>query len=470
MDKEEIKSFNLNELIKLAENGDANAQFKLGSCYYSGKHGVPINYEECVKWWTIAANNGDLSSQMNLGTIYAEGRIVTQNQKNAILWLEKAVAQGDSQAMYNLGLCFLPAPQGIPGLNKDVQLGITYLKEAAEKGLPEAMFELAHCYLSGISGLEKDVQHGFAYMKQAAEAELAQAQFELGQLYHEGIGCKSDIDEALKWLEKAINQGHKEAVAMAGYLLIRYRGSNKHDNDKAIELLSKAASTGDARAQSILGEILLKKGIIEEAVRLFKVASEQNDQKALLMMGLFNNMGVVVPKDYGLALQYIKRFLSVSSISSDKVDTEKQLKAMSYDLFCRLGTATFFGSDFTEKDNDKAIAYFNGALELVEDEEDDKYDVPDKINAILRIASVYRDENSFGIARLLYSRAKWLALKSHDLELYTKTIICELELVLFKDELDEAKSLVKSTYKHFENSECHQYNMEMTEPLYSKED
>ena len=81
MDKEGKKTINFDELTKLAENGDANAQFELGCRYYLGKRGAPINHEECVKWWTIAANNGDLSSQMNLGTIYAEGRIVTQNQE-----------------------------------------------------------------------------------------------------------------------------------------------------------------------------------------------------------------------------------------------------------------------------------------------------------------------------------------------------------------------------------------------------
>ena len=474
MDKEEKKTINFDELTKLAENGDADAQFELGCRYYLGKRGAPINHEECVKWWTIAASNGDLSSQMNLGTIYAEGRIVTQNQENAIMWLEKAVAQGEPQAMYNLGLCYLPAPPGVPGFNKDVHMGIKYLKDAAEKGLPEAMFELAKCHLRDFPGIERDAQRGFAYMKEAAEKGFAEAQFQLAQLYNEGIGCETDYDESLKWLEKAIDQGHKKAVTMAGYVLIRHRGSNLRDNDKAIELFSKAASTGDAQAQSMLGEILLKKGLIEDAVRWFKEASEQNNQKALLMMGLFYNMGVVVPKDHGLAIQFIQRFLRVSNISSDNEDTEKHLKDMSYDLFCRLGNAALFGKmalgDFTEKNNDKAIAYFNGALELVEDEEDEEHDVPDKINAILRIASVYRDENNFGIARLLYSRAKWLALKSHNLTLYTKTVICELELLLFSGELDEAKNLVKSAYEHFENSERHLYPMDMTKPLYTNED
>ncbi len=43
---------------KAAEQGESDAQFKLGWCYCKGQ-GVEQSYEEAVKWWRKAAEQGD---------------------------------------------------------------------------------------------------------------------------------------------------------------------------------------------------------------------------------------------------------------------------------------------------------------------------------------------------------------------------------------------------------------------------
>jgi TPR repeat protein len=45
-----------------------------------------------------AAKLGDPWAQCHLGRAYLEGRGVTQNPAEAVPWLEKAAAQGDSEA------------------------------------------------------------------------------------------------------------------------------------------------------------------------------------------------------------------------------------------------------------------------------------------------------------------------------------------------------------------------------------
>ena len=40
----------IEELKKLAEQGDAGAQFNLGRAYYNG-WGVKQNYKQAFKWW-----------------------------------------------------------------------------------------------------------------------------------------------------------------------------------------------------------------------------------------------------------------------------------------------------------------------------------------------------------------------------------------------------------------------------------
>ena len=48
--------------------GHAEAQNKLGLCYYSGA-GVMKDYPEAIKWFKMAADQGDASAQNNLGVL-----------------------------------------------------------------------------------------------------------------------------------------------------------------------------------------------------------------------------------------------------------------------------------------------------------------------------------------------------------------------------------------------------------------
>ena len=48
---------------RVAETGNAEAQYKLGYMYHSGT-GVAQNYTEAVKWYRIAAEPKDLSDQI----------------------------------------------------------------------------------------------------------------------------------------------------------------------------------------------------------------------------------------------------------------------------------------------------------------------------------------------------------------------------------------------------------------------
>ena len=63
----EIKS-----LEAAAEQGDMEAQFKLGNMYYNAK-GIEVNYEKALYWWEKAAEQGDVRAQFNVGSMYYDG-------------------------------------------------------------------------------------------------------------------------------------------------------------------------------------------------------------------------------------------------------------------------------------------------------------------------------------------------------------------------------------------------------------
>lgn len=81
-------------LKALAKNGDAEAQYYLSNCYYSGT-GVPEDSEEGFKWLLESAKNNYVDAQSKLGEKYYKGYGIPQNKSLGIFWMEKAAAQGD---------------------------------------------------------------------------------------------------------------------------------------------------------------------------------------------------------------------------------------------------------------------------------------------------------------------------------------------------------------------------------------
>ena len=77
----------------LAEQGDADAQFRLGQMYYLG-WGVSQDYEEARKWYRKAADQGHAEAQLLLGVMYDNGWGVLNDNVTAHMWFSVASANG----------------------------------------------------------------------------------------------------------------------------------------------------------------------------------------------------------------------------------------------------------------------------------------------------------------------------------------------------------------------------------------
>ena len=86
-----------------AEQGDVDAQFKLGLHYFEGT-GVSQDYAEAVKWFRKSAEQGDAAAQFCLGYCYEEGNGVLKDIPEAIKWYTKAAEQGDEEAAERIKL------------------------------------------------------------------------------------------------------------------------------------------------------------------------------------------------------------------------------------------------------------------------------------------------------------------------------------------------------------------------------
>jgi hypothetical protein len=86
---------------KLAEQGDAAAQFAVGAHYATGED-VPQDYAEAVRWFTLAAEQGHVGAQATLGAYYWSGRGVPTDLVKAYLWAVLAQTGGDDASKYRV--------------------------------------------------------------------------------------------------------------------------------------------------------------------------------------------------------------------------------------------------------------------------------------------------------------------------------------------------------------------------------
>jgi uncharacterized protein len=90
----------LKKLQPIAEQGNADAQLRLGLMYREGK-GVPQDDKQALAWFSKAAEQGQTEAQENLGFSYAKGLGVERDWVQADKWFSIAAASGKESAMNN---------------------------------------------------------------------------------------------------------------------------------------------------------------------------------------------------------------------------------------------------------------------------------------------------------------------------------------------------------------------------------
>ena len=97
----EVSTVN-NEMLELAMQGEALAQYTLGVMYDRGLS-VMQNYREAVRWYRAAAEQGHTTAQFSLGVMYAAGEGVGRDYQEAFRWFRTLAEKGHGHAQNNLG-------------------------------------------------------------------------------------------------------------------------------------------------------------------------------------------------------------------------------------------------------------------------------------------------------------------------------------------------------------------------------
>ncbi len=123
--------------------------------------------------------------------------------------LRNAAEKGDPDAQYDLGVCYSDGD----GVEEDHAEAAKWYRKSAEQGYPEAQYDLATCYHNG-DGVEKDPTEAAKWYRKAAGQGVPDALYDLGFCYYLGDGVEQDLGEAEKWWRMAAEQGSQDAAVL----------------------------------------------------------------------------------------------------------------------------------------------------------------------------------------------------------------------------------------------------------------
>ena len=127
------------EIVPLAQAGNADAEHLLGLMYYMGR-GVPQDYAQALVWHRKAALQGKADAQYVVGAMYYTGNAVIQDHRQAVVWFRKAAEQGHAEAQQVLGLMYRYHFGGMP---QDKVIAYMLWNLAAAKGSANAIGQRA---------------------------------------------------------------------------------------------------------------------------------------------------------------------------------------------------------------------------------------------------------------------------------------------------------------------------------------
>jgi len=132
---------------QMAGDGDKYSCVCLGWMYRHAR-GVRMSYENystAVKWYRKAAEQGHANAQFKLGYMYEDGCGVDRNNSTAVEWYRKAAEQGHADAQYNAGKMY----EYGKGVDKNYSTAVEWFRKAAEQGYANANSKLGWMYENG---------------------------------------------------------------------------------------------------------------------------------------------------------------------------------------------------------------------------------------------------------------------------------------------------------------------------------
>ena len=196
------------------------AQFKMGDYYFFGCGPCLEDNKKAVEWYEKAVANEIPMAMLRMGDYYLYDYDSLNESEKAFAYFKKAA----EYEWYNegLGICY---EMGI-GVEDNEAEAFKYYTLAADNGNVTSMYRTGLCYYGAAyylgkmqmygEGCTPDPEAAVQWLLKAAEKNNDKAQFELGNAYLTGNGVEENDDIAMEWFEKAAENGNEKALKITG--------------------------------------------------------------------------------------------------------------------------------------------------------------------------------------------------------------------------------------------------------------
>lgn len=271
---------------------------------------------------------------------------LTDHTKKAYEQIQKAADEGNAIALYMMAAYFSQG-YGVQPINN--QKAIAYFKKSYKAGYAVAGYDVADSLPDGSpeqDEIRKNAKHNILELANEGDV-FAQANAAWG--YENGYGTAADDYEAVKWYQKATEQGYARAQCNLGAMYY-YGHGVEQSYEKAAEWYLKAAEQGLADAQYKLG-VMYKYGwgvelSYEKAVEWVLKAAEQGLVDAQYILGDMYDNGTGVEQSDEKAAEWVLKA------------AEQGLADAQYDL----GDMYYYGRG-VEQSYEKAREWYQKAAE-----------------------------------------------------------------------------------------------------------
>lgn len=240
LDLQEYLSLKLREginydytMMKLADSGNAYANFELGSNEYYGFFTGKPRYDVAFSYLEKAARDDHAGANYMIGNMFISGNLGSMSDGDLELgysYIEKSYKLGNVAACNTIGKMYL---RGIHPLNKDVEKAREYFIKAANNNYAYALNNLG-----SIEEKEGNLDKAYEYYFKSAELGESWSCNKVGEYYRKN----GNYEEAFKFYNRAIMSNCRIVCRYAYYNLAKYYYLNGcgtivlvADENKAIE-------------------------------------------------------------------------------------------------------------------------------------------------------------------------------------------------------------------------------------------
>ncbi|KAL8664776.1 MAG: hypothetical protein Q9202_002779 [Teloschistes flavicans] len=270
-----------------------------------------------------SAQNGYTEAMFYLGDCYTRGQLgLEPDSKEAFSQYQSAAKLGHAQAAYRVAVCCEMGLEDGGGTKRDAVKAIQWYQRAATLGDTPAMYKMGVIQLKGLLGQSKNIQEALKWLQRAAEGadgENPHALHELALLYessqsHNGI--RKDEAHAKQLFIQAANLGYKFSQFRLGCAHEYGLLGCAIDPRQSIAWYSKAAVQDEHQSELALSGWYLtgSEGVLQqsdtEAYLWARKAAQAELAKAEYAMGYFTEVGIGTPANIEEAKRWYWRSAS----------------------------------------------------------------------------------------------------------------------------------------------------------------